>query len=263
MSQPETAEKVNESVESEVQPQSHPESTLSEDNAISAPSDDLTEPQLEPQLEPQQQLQTESEQQTKPPQTVNPQSNNRDEESQNNLTLPIAKIKRIFKMDQDYAGASSSAVYTAGLATELFVQYFAEQASLLAKMEKRKKIQYKDFANAVSAHDSLNFLGDTVPKTQSIGELVQQNKVHVKESSTKVNKPSSSGVSKGATVTEVSSASIHPKDILPKGQQTLNFPIANASTIKKTEGTQKNSILDLVTRDDDETDADQDVVMRD
>lgn len=95
------------------------------------------------------------------------------------LSLPIAKIKRIFKLDPDFLGASQSAVYATGLATELFIQYFAEQASLLAKMDKRKKLQYKDFSNAVGAHDSLNFLSDTVPKTQPLEDLIKKKKINL------------------------------------------------------------------------------------
>ncbi|KAL6453709.1 DPB3 DNA polymerase epsilon subunit C [Candida maltosa Xu316] len=175
------------------------------------------------------------------------------DEAQSHLTLPISKIKRIFKMDPDYVGASASAVYTAGLATELFVQYFSEQASLLAKMEKRKKIQYKDFANSVSGHDSLNFLADTIPRTQAIGELVQQKKVHVKQPVAKSSKEPGIMNSDGGA-----SSAAGKQSILPKGQQTLNFPIANSN--KGHEGTQKKSIFDLVTVDD-ERDADNDVVM--
>ena len=43
-----------------------------------------------------------------------PQLNQEQDEFQNNLTLPISKIKKIFKMDPEYTGASASAVYTAG-----------------------------------------------------------------------------------------------------------------------------------------------------
>ncbi|RCK60839.1 DNA polymerase epsilon subunit C [Candida viswanathii] len=259
MSQPESVEKPTEVSE----PPSQSIASSTEHSAAPAEPPTST-PQPNDQQQQQQQQQQPAK--TKPINDKDKDKDNDAEESQN-LTLPISKIKRIFKMDPDYAGASASAVYTAGLATELFVQYFAEQASLLAKMEKRKKIQYKDFANAVSAHDALNFLGDTIPKTHPIGELVQLKKVHVKPSATaKAVKPAGSGAA--GDVADGSAAGAggvpvgaRPKDVLPKGQQTLNFPIAGSSAVKKPEGiTLKNSILDLVTRDDD---ADKDVVMKD
>lgn len=170
MSQPEVVEKPSETVEVQSEHVSEPSGTNEGATSVSEQADpeastnqEVAEQQQQPETEqsqPEEQTQTEE----KASQQDKSESNNEQDESQSNLTLPIARIKRIFKLDPDYAGASASAVYTAGLATELFVQYFVEQASLLAKMDKRKKIQYKDFANAVSAHDSLNFLSDTVPK---------------------------------------------------------------------------------------------------
>ncbi|KAA8915899.1 hypothetical protein TRICI_001913 [Trichomonascus ciferrii] len=69
--------------------------------------------------------------------------------------VPIARVKRIIKQDDDIAGVSSSA---------LFAQYFTEQALLSAQGERRKKLQYADFANAVANNDQLEFLSDLVPK---------------------------------------------------------------------------------------------------
>jgi len=141
-----------------------------------------------------------------------------DEDEGNSLTLPLAKIKRIFKLDPDYISASQSAVYASGLATELFVQYLAEQASLLARMDKRKKVQYKDFSNAVAGHDSLTFLSDTVPKTQPIGELIQQNKVNMGAEQSFVEVDEEQEV--------VVRENIPKKKVLEKGQQTLGFESA-------------------------------------
>lgn len=87
------------------------------------------------------------------------------DEDDSTMNLPISKIKRIFKMDPDFIGASQSAVFATGVATELFVQYFTEQATLLSKIDRRKKILYKDFSTAVSSQDTLMFLNDTIPKT--------------------------------------------------------------------------------------------------
>lgn len=97
------------------------------------------------------------------------------------LSLPLSKIKKIFKMDPDYVGASRSAVFATGVATELFIQYFTEHAYMLAKMDKRKKLQYKDFSNAVLSQDTLYFLGDTVPKAQTLSSLINDGLVNLRE----------------------------------------------------------------------------------
>ncbi|ODV77369.1 histone-fold-containing protein [Suhomyces tanzawaensis NRRL Y-17324] len=155
-----------------------------------------------------------------------------DDDSEQVLSLPLSKIKRIFRMDPDYLAASQNAVYATGLATELFIQYFVEQASLLAKMDKRKKITYKDFSNAVASHDSLNFLSDTVPKTQPIGSLLERKVVNVPSKvdpkafkENLMGKPEEQGQSK---------STVKKKSTLSKGQQTLPFAATKAEPrIKK------------------------------
>lgn len=93
----------------------------------------------------------------------------------NSLTLPLARVKRIIKQDEDIVACSTSAVYAIASATvgihaqgreektnmirqEMFVQYLTEQALLRARLEKRKRMHYNDFADAVASIDQLQFL---------------------------------------------------------------------------------------------------------
>lgn len=76
----------------------------------------------------------------------------------NSLSLPIARVKRIIKQDDEITACSTSAVYAIASATELFIKYFTEQALLRTKFEKRKKMSYNDFAEAVSSVNELQFL---------------------------------------------------------------------------------------------------------
>lgn len=76
----------------------------------------------------------------------------------NSLTLPIARVKRIIKQDDDVAACATSAVYAIGSATELFIQYLTEQALLRTRIEKRKRVSYDDVSEAVSSVDQLQFL---------------------------------------------------------------------------------------------------------
>lgn len=171
------------------------------------------------------------------------------------MSLPMSKIKKIFKMDPEYSGASQGAVYTTGLATELFVQYFVEQASLMAKVDKRKKIQYKDFANAVGSHDALNFLGDTIPKTYAIGDLIQRKKVNTLES-IQLSKNLEDNQKNAKAPPNVVSK---PDPILPKGQQILNFGTAS----KEETPVKRAGINDLVSAQNESDTVDvQDVEMK-
>ncbi|KAI3403873.2 DPB3 [Candida oxycetoniae] len=172
--------------------------------------------------------------------------------SSDQMSLPLSKIKKIFKMDAEYTGASQGAVYTAGIATELFVQYLVEQASLLAKMDKRKKIQYKDFANAVSSHDALNFLSDTVPRTHPIGELVKKKQVNLIEkpsasrkvgdnvtvaNTTAITTNTTTATNSFSSSSSSSTNALKNDPVLPKGQQILNFqPQVEAKVTKRTNG---------------------------
>lgn len=133
------------------------------------------------------------------------------------LSLPLSKIKRIFRMDSEYVSSSNSAVYATGLATELFIQYLTEQASVYAKLDKRKKLVYKDVSTAASANESLAFLGDTVPKAQPVSTLIAQKKIHLnKKDREKFYPEEAAQESNGALTSPVSKTTA-----LPKGQQTL------------------------------------------
>lgn len=147
------------------------------------------------------------------------------------MSLPLSKIKRIFKMDPDYFGSSASAVYATGVATELFVQYLVEHASMLAKLEKRKKIQYKDLSNAVSTQDALNFLSDTIPKTQTVELAIKEKKINMSEN----DKSKYSDVIGNNNLSEVEEASSgqNSSTSLPKGQSSLPFQPVPKQIVKK------------------------------
>lgn len=177
-----------------------------------------------------------------------------EEEEDASLTLPVSKIKKIFKMDPDYLAASQSAVYATGVATELFIQYLVEQASLSAKVDRRKKIVYKDFSNAVSNQEALHFLSDTVPKTQPIGALIENKKVNLsQEDQENFDQQVNINTVDDAEDIEIDDVHAQPKKpstkvapVLPKGQQTLNFGIQK----KEAKPIKKAVIDDLVTADD-------------
>lgn len=193
-----------------------------------------------------------------------------EEEEEESLSLPLSKIKKIFKMDPDYLAASQSAVYATGLATELFIQYFTEQSLVLAKMDKRKKLQYKDFSNAVASQDSLNFLSDTVPKTQPIGELINSKKVNVNSHDNNEIREIDNTEIDEIEVDEPVNATRKVKP-LAKGQQTLNFSATNTATESINPMPIKKSVISDIVTTDNETEVtskeateeveDQDVIM--
>jgi len=155
------------------------------------------------------------------------QEEEENQESSGTSVLPLSKIKKIFKTDPEHVSASEAAVFSTAIATELFIQYFTEQASLIARSEKRKKLQYKDFSTAVSNIEQLHFLGDTVPKTVNLKKLVDNNKVNYSS------KP------------------------LEKGQKTLNFGGSKPSEKKNND---EDDLPDSDPEEIDENDNDEDGV---
>jgi hypothetical protein len=79
-------------------------------------------------------------------------------------------------IDQDIHVCSNAAGFVITLATEMFVQYLAEQSHNVVKSERkpRRNIQYRDISSAVSHLDNLEFLVDVVPKTVPYKEVKEK-----------------------------------------------------------------------------------------
>lgn len=155
----------------------------------------------------------------KPSNEVVQESQDKDEEedAQGTTVLPMAKVKRILKIDPSYTLSSESSGFVVAKSTEFFVKYLAQQASVNAKLEKRKKVQYKDFSAAVHSRDQLQFLKKLVPQTISVRKLVAEDKI-------KFNKGTSDlKIAKPKATRELVPAAKEKQPLL-KGQQVLNFP---------------------------------------
>ncbi|KAI9774269.1 MAG: hypothetical protein M1840_004163 [Geoglossum simile] len=99
--------------------------------------------------------------------------------------LPLARVKRIIHLDEDVANCSTNAAFVVTVATEMFVQYLAEQGHNVVKSERkpRRNIQYKDLANAVSRIDNLEFLADVIPRTIPYKQYKEKKSKEAKEAS--------------------------------------------------------------------------------
>ncbi|KTW30827.1 hypothetical protein T552_00539 [Pneumocystis carinii B80] len=85
--------------------------------------------------------------------------------------LPISKIKKIIRIDDDIVQCSSNSAFLIAIATEMFIQYMVQQGLLMCLNENKKIIQYRHLANAVSRFDNLEFLSDTIPKTIAFKDI--------------------------------------------------------------------------------------------
>ncbi|RPB07664.1 hypothetical protein P167DRAFT_539924 [Morchella conica CCBAS932] len=89
------------------------------------------------------------------------------EEITGHPALPVSRVKKIIRLDDDVAGCSNSAAFLVTIAAEMFVQYLAEQGLKMTQGDRkqRKTMQYKDLASAVARTNNLEFLSDTIPQT--------------------------------------------------------------------------------------------------
>ncbi|KAK6524555.1 hypothetical protein TWF281_011460 [Arthrobotrys megalospora] len=90
--------------------------------------------------------------------------------------LPLARVRKIIKLDDDIDACTPAAAFLISIAAEEFIWHLAEQAHKMTKVEKkpRKNIQYKDLANAVARIDNLEFLADVIPRTVPFGKAMMK-----------------------------------------------------------------------------------------
>ncbi|GME72450.1 unnamed protein product [Ambrosiozyma monospora] len=163
-------------------------------------------------------------------------------ESNAGLTLPIARIKRIIKLDPEHVSSTEAANYMLGLATELFVTTLTEKASLVTKANKRKKVMYDDFHNAVVHDDNLLFLKDLIPKKKKIGELAEKGTINLTDNDIKRFNLKYSRPKRPTTA----SAVIASKDVASGGGDTTaeEGDISADKSTSKTDDTQEEAAKD-------------------
>lgn len=88
-----------------------------------------------------------------------------------NHPLPLARIKKIMKSDEDVRMISSEAPILFAKACELFILELTHRSWAHSEEAKRRTLQRNDIAAAIGDHDVFDFLFDVVPR-EEIGEGV-------------------------------------------------------------------------------------------
>ncbi|CAG8466185.1 4463_t:CDS:2 [Scutellospora calospora] len=103
--------------------------------------------------------------------------------------LPIARVKRIIKEDDDVTMCAADATFVIAVAAELFIGHFVKQGLEQANAESRNKVLYQDLANAVKDHEYLEFLqafktyNDAMKQNNSTRTLDKTNSAYNSEES--------------------------------------------------------------------------------
>ncbi|KAG9300282.1 hypothetical protein G9A89_011355 [Geosiphon pyriformis] len=92
-----------------------------------------------------------------------------------NHPLPLARIKKVMKSDQDVKMISAEAPILFSKACEIFISEITMRAWIHAEENKRRTLQRSDVASAVSRSDQFDFLIDIVPR-EEVSKVVRRPK---------------------------------------------------------------------------------------
>ncbi|KAG5682544.1 hypothetical protein PVAND_011891 [Polypedilum vanderplanki] len=98
-----------------------------------------------------------------------------------NQLLPLARIKKIMKLDEDVKMISAEAPLLFAKATEIFIHELTLRAWLHTEDNKRRTLQRNDIAMAISKYDQFDFLIDIVPRDEIKPKKEAENKSTVQE----------------------------------------------------------------------------------
>lgn len=140
--------------------------------------------------------------------------------------LPLARIKKIMKLDEEVGMISSEAPVVLSKACEMFIEELTLRAWLHVEENKRRTLQRNDVASAVSKCDQFDFLIDIVPREEtkpkppptkhtprSVSEVqyyVQQGGHHVQTSSVHQNNTPSTSNATSQPSTSINEAATLP-----------------------------------------------------
>ncbi len=83
-----------------------------------------------------------------------------------NPELPLARIKKIMKLDEEVKMISAEAPIIFAKAAELFIQEVTLRSWIHTEENKRRTLQKNDVTLAISKYDEFDFLIDIVPREE-------------------------------------------------------------------------------------------------
>lgn len=83
-----------------------------------------------------------------------------------NQVLPLARIKKIMKLDEDVKMISAEAPLLFAKASEIFIHELTLRAWIHTEDNKRRTLQKNDIAMAITKYDQFDFLIDIVPRDE-------------------------------------------------------------------------------------------------
>ncbi|KAK6617778.1 hypothetical protein RUM43_014006 [Polyplax serrata] len=88
--------------------------------------------------------------------------------SSKHFQLPISRVKTIMKSSPDVENVSSESIHLVAKATELFIQYLAQESLINSKSA--AELRYEDLAEIVDKDQRLEFLRELIPQKITVRE---------------------------------------------------------------------------------------------
>lgn len=92
-----------------------------------------------------------------------------------NQVLPLARIKKIMKLDEDVKMISAEAPLLFAKAAEIFIHELTLRAWVHTEDNKRRTLQRNDIAMAITKFDQFDFLIDIVPREEAKTTMKKEN----------------------------------------------------------------------------------------
>ncbi|KAL6428062.1 hypothetical protein ACFW04_008442 [Cataglyphis niger] len=177
-------------------------------------------------------------------------------------SLPLARIKKIMKLDGDVKMISAEAPMLFAKAAEIFIHELTLRAWVHTEDNKRRTLQRNDIAMAVTKYDQFDFLIDIVPRDEikqskaqneaTVRTSMNSDQVHYyfqlaqQQASANQGVQSSGGTTQPIQIVQPSSGQIQTINIgSPVEQETSNTNTAQTVTVQNPQQSSGQQIIQL------------------
>lgn len=135
--------------------------------------------------------------------------------------LPLARIKKVMKADEDVRMISAEAPILFAKGCDIFITELTMRAWVHAEENKRRTLQRSDIANALQKSDMFDFLIDIVPREEASSSSTRRQRQQQEEQPEETNPPQHQQTDLNNGQPQMSQATTATMDSHPIHQNTL------------------------------------------
>ncbi|XP_039961805.1 nuclear transcription factor Y subunit gamma [Bactrocera tryoni] len=145
--------------------------------------------------------------------------------------LPLARIKKIMKLDENARMIAAEAPLLFAKACEYFIQELTMRAWIHTEESKRRTLQRSDIAQAIANYDQFDFLIDIVPREDIKPSTSSGQKKDTQQQSTNVNTVNNTTATAGANAVMTAGTVTLPVKMETAEGEVLTFSALNTDTL--------------------------------